>query len=72
MSKQILFHVVGALGAVTPNLSKQQDAIGVTDHKDRPLQKAALLGTAPLLRRVLEVMRRNLPSVKMKISNHEL
>ena len=47
--------VVGALGAVTPNLSKHLDTIiiGVTTWIE-PLQKAALLGTARLLRRVLE------------------
>ena len=45
--------VVGALGAVTPNLSKHLDAIGVTTRIEL-LQKAALLGTARLLRRVLE------------------
>ena len=45
--------VVGALGAVKPNLSKHLDAIGVTTRIEL-LQKAALLGTARLLRRVLE------------------
>ena len=45
--------VVGALGAVTPNLSKYLDVIGVTTRIEL-LQKAALLGTARLLRRVLE------------------
>ena len=45
--------VVGALGAVTPNLSKHLDAIGVTTRFEL-LQKAALLGTARLLTRVLE------------------
>ena len=45
--------VVGALDAVTPNLSKHVDAICVTTRIER-LQKAALLGTARLLRRVLE------------------
>ena len=45
--------VVGALGAVTPNLSKHLDAIGVTTRIEL-LQKAALLGTARLLRRILE------------------
>ena len=45
--------VVGMLGAVTPNLSKHLDAIGVTT-RIKLLQKAALLGTARLLRRVLE------------------
>ena len=45
--------VVGALGAVTPNLSKYLDAIGVATRIEL-LQKAALLGTARLLRRVLE------------------
>ena len=45
--------VVGALGAVTPNLSKHLDAIGVTTRIEL-LQKAALLGTARLLRRVIE------------------
>ena len=45
--------VVGALGAVTSNLSKHLDAIGVTTRIEL-LQKAALLGTARLLRRVLE------------------
>ena len=45
--------MVGALGAVTPNLSKHLDAIGVTTRIEL-LQKAALLGTARLLRRVLE------------------
>ena len=45
--------VVGALGAVTPNLSKNLGAIGVNTRIDL-LQKAALLGTARLLRRVLE------------------
>ena len=45
--------VVGALGAVTPNLSKHLDAIGVTTWIEL-LQKAALLGTARLLRQVLE------------------
>ena len=40
--------VVGALGAVTPNLSKHL-WMQLGDHKDR-----ALLGTARLLRRVLE------------------
>ena len=44
--------VVGALGAVTPNLSKHLDAIGVTTRIEL-LQKAALLGPARLLRRVL-------------------
>ena len=48
-----LWNVVGALGAVTPNLSKHLDAIGVTTRIEL-LQKAALLGTARLLRRVLE------------------
>ena len=51
MSKQKL--VVGALGAVTPSLSKHLDAIGVTTRIEL-LQKEALLGTARLLRRVLE------------------
>ena len=45
--------VVGALGAVTPNLSKHLDAIGVTTRIEL-LQKAALLGAAHLLRQVLE------------------
>ena len=46
--------VVGALGAVTPNLSKHLDAIDVTTRIEL-LQKAAdLLGTARLLRRVIE------------------
>ena len=36
--------VVGALGAVTPNLAKQPDAIGVTTRIEL-LQKEALLGT---------------------------
>ncbi|XP_068754161.1 uncharacterized protein [Montipora capricornis] len=45
--------VVGVLGAVTLNLSKHLDAIGVTARIEL-LQKAALLGTARLLRRVLE------------------
>ena len=45
--------VVGALGAVTPNLSKHLDAIDVA-RRIELLQKAALLGTARLLRRVLE------------------
>ena len=45
--------VIGALDAVTPNLSKHLDAIGVTTRIEL-LQKAALLGTARLLRRVLE------------------
>ena len=45
--------VIGALGAVTPNLPKHLEAIGVTI-KTELLQKAALLGTARLLRRVLE------------------
>ena len=45
--------VVGALGVVTRNLSKHLDVIGVTT-KIELLQKAALLGTARLLRRVLE------------------
>ena len=45
--------VVGALGAVTPGLSKHLDAIGVTTRIEL-LQKAALLGTARFLRRVLE------------------
>ena len=45
--------LVGVLGAVTPNLSKHVDAIGVTTRIEL-LQKAALLGTARLLRRVLE------------------
>ena len=43
--------MVGALDAVTPNLSKHLDAIGVTTRIEL-LQKAALLGTARLLRRV--------------------
>ena len=33
--------VVGALGAVTPNLSKHLDAIGVTDHKDRAFAESS-------------------------------
>ena len=45
--------VVGALGAVTPNLSKHLDAIGVTTRIEL-LQKAALLGREHLLRWVLE------------------
>ena len=45
--------VVDALGAVTPSLSKNMDAIGVTTRIEL-LQKAALLGKARLLRRVLE------------------
>ena len=45
--------VVGALSAVTPNLSKHLDEIGVTTWIEL-LQKAALLGTARLLRQVLE------------------
>ena len=45
--------VVEALGAVTPNLSKHLDAIDLTTRIEL-LQKAALLGTAPFLRRVLE------------------
>ena len=45
--------VIGALGAVTPNLSKHLVAIGVTTRIEL-LQKAALLGTARLLRGVLE------------------
>ena len=45
--------VVGALGTVAPNLSKHLDAIGVTTRM-KLLQKSALLGTARLLRRVLE------------------
>ena len=46
--------VVGALGAVTPNLSKHLDAIGLTTRIEL-LQKVSLLGKARLLRRVLEV-----------------
>ena len=45
--------VVGALGAVTPSLSKHLNAIGVTTRIEL-LQKVALLSTARLLRRVLE------------------
>ena len=45
--------VVGPLGAVTPKLSKHLDAIGVTTRIEL-IQKAALLGTARLLRQVLE------------------
>ena len=45
--------VVGALGAVTPSLSKHLDAIGETTRIEL-LQKAALLSTARLIRRVLE------------------
>ena len=45
--------VVGALGAVTPNLSKHLDAIDVTTRIEL-LQKAALLDRARHLRRVLE------------------
>ncbi|XP_068734746.1 uncharacterized protein [Montipora capricornis] len=45
--------VVGVLGAVTSNLSKHLDAIGVTTRIEL-LQKAALLATARLLRQVLE------------------
>ena len=45
--------VAGAPGAVTPNLSKHLDAIGVTTGIEL-LQKAALLDTARLLRRALE------------------
>ena len=41
--------VVGELGAVTPNLSKHLDAIGVITRIEL-LQKAALLGTARPLR----------------------
>ena len=44
---------VDALGPVTPSLSKNMDAIGVTTRLEL-LQKAALLGKARLLRRVLE------------------
>ena len=40
--------VVGALGTVTPNLSKHLDAIGVSTRIEL-LQKAVLLGTARLL-----------------------
>ena len=50
---KVVPNVVGALGAVTPNLSKHLDAIGVTTRIEL-LQKAALLGTARLLRRILE------------------
>ena len=50
---EVLPIVVGALGAVTPNLSKHLDAIGVTTRIEL-LQKAALLDTARLLRRALE------------------
>ena len=53
VKSKVLPIVVGALGAVTPNLSKHLDAIGVTTRIEL-LQKAALLGTARLLRRVLE------------------
>ena len=45
--------VAGAPGAVTSNLSKHLDAIGVTTGIEL-LQKAALLDTARLLRRALE------------------
>ena len=45
--------VVGASGAITPNLSKHLDEIGVTTRMELS-QKAALLGTARVLRRALE------------------
>ena len=45
--------VVGALGVVTKNLTRRLKTIGVTT-KIELLQKAALLGTARLLRKVLE------------------
>ena len=45
--------MVAALGAVTPNLSKHLDAIGVITRNEL-LQKEALLGTRRLLRQVLE------------------
>ena len=45
--------VVGALGTVTNNLGKHLNAIGVTATVEL-LQKAALLGTARILRKVLE------------------
>ena len=45
--------VVGALGTVTNNLGKHLKTIGVTATVEL-LQKAALLGTARILRKVLE------------------
>ena len=47
--------VVGALGAVTKNLTKHLQTIRVSTKIAEFLQKAALLGTAHLLRKVLEV-----------------
>ena len=45
--------VVGALGTVTNNLGKHQKTIGVTATVEL-LQKAALLRTARILRKVLK------------------
>ena len=45
--------VVGALGMVTKNLQRSLQQIGVTVRTEF-LQKAALLGTARILRKVLE------------------
>ena len=53
VKEKVVHIVVGALGTVTPNLSKHLDTIGVTTRIEL-LQKAALLDTARLLSRVLE------------------
>ena len=45
--------MVGALGTDTNNLGKHLNTIGVTTTVEL-LQKAALLGTARILRKVLE------------------
>ena len=45
--------VVGALGVITENLTKHLKTVGVTT-KTELLQKVALLGTARLLRKLLE------------------
>ena len=45
--------MVGALGTVTNNLGKNLNTIGVTATVELS-QKAALLGTARILRKVLE------------------
>ena len=50
--KDVVPIVVGALGTVTNNLGKHLKTIGITATVEL-LQKAALLGTARILRKVL-------------------
>jgi hypothetical protein len=47
--------VIGALGAVPPELPKHLKAIAVEDVTIEQLQKSAVLGTAYILRRYMQV-----------------